>query len=266
MLAVAPATSALCASIGAVLTTRSNTPDSFTPSESARRGNATIRPVDFSNLIQTLAVYALPVIFAITVHEAAHGYVARHFGDPTAAMLGRVTLNPLKHVDPVGTLLMPIALLLMTKGAFVFGYAKPVPVNFGQLRHPKRDMIWVAAAGPASNLIQALAWGALLVLLSGLGVDETFFIAVARAGVLVNVLLAVFNLFPLPPLDGGRVLVGLLPMRAAITVSRVEPFGIFIVLGLVLVGVLMTWWVTPLTHVTLALLDVLLTPLKLLFS
>ncbi len=222
--------------------------------------------MDFANIMQTLAVYAIPVIFAITVHEAAHGYVAQRFGDPTAAMLGRVTLNPIKHIDPVGTLLMPIALLLMTQGAFVFGYAKPVPVNFGQLRHPKRDMIWVAAAGPASNLIQALAWGVLLVVLLGIGIDEPFFAAMARAGVLVNVLLAVFNLFPLPPLDGGRVLVGLLPTRAAISVSRIEPFGIFIVLGLVLIGVLMTWWVTPLTNLTLMLLDLLLLPLKALFA
>jgi Zn-dependent protease len=222
--------------------------------------------VDFNNIIQTLAVYALPVIFAITIHEAAHGYVAQRLGDPTAAMLGRVTLNPLKHIDPIGTILMPVALLLLTKGAFVFGYAKPVPVRFDQLRHPKRDMISVAAAGPVSNLIQALLWGMLLVVLVGLETQERFFVAMAQAGVLVNVLLAVFNLFPVPPLDGGRVLVGLLPTRAAIAVSRIEPYGFFIVVALVLAGVLSTLWIMPLTELTLALLNLLLAPLKALFS
>ncbi|MCA0325685.1 MAG: site-2 protease family protein [Proteobacteria bacterium] len=222
--------------------------------------------MDFNNIIQTLAVYALPVIFAITIHEAAHGYVAQRLGDPTAAMLGRVTLNPLKHIDPIGTILMPVALLLLTKGAFVFGYAKPVPVRFDQLRHPKRDMISVAAAGPVSNLIQALLWGMLLVVLVGLETQERFFVAMAQAGVLVNVLLAVFNLFPVPPLDGGRVLVGLLPTRAAIAVSRIEPYGFFIVVALVLAGVLSTLWIMPLTELTLALLNLLLAPLKALFS
>ena len=222
--------------------------------------------MDFNNIIQTLAVYALPVIFAITIHEAAHGYVAQRLGDPTAAMLGRVTLNPLKHIDPIGTILMPVALLLLTKGAFVFGYAKPVPVRFDQLRHPKRDMISVAAAGPVSNLIQALLWGMLLVVLVGLETQERFFVAMAQAGVLVNVLLAVFNLFPVPPLDGGRVLVGLLPTRAAIAVSRIEPYGFFIVVALVLAGVLSTLWIMPLTELTLALLNLLVAPLKALFS
>jgi Zn-dependent protease len=122
--------------------------------------------VDFANIIQTIALYALPVLFAITVHEAAHGYAARHFGDGTAAFLGRVTLNPVRHIDPIGTIAMPLFLYIATGGAFVFGYAKPVPVNFGQLRHPKRDMVWVALAGPASNLAMALVWGALLIVLA----------------------------------------------------------------------------------------------------
>jgi Zn-dependent protease len=152
--------------------------------------------VDISNLIQTVLIYALPVIFAITVHEAAHGYVARHFGDNTAESMGRVTLNPLKHIDPIGTILMPLMLYFATSGAFLFGYAKPVPVNFGRLRHPKRDMIWVALAGPVSNFIQAILWALLLVALIAAGVDETFFIKMAQGGVLVNLVMWAFNLFP----------------------------------------------------------------------
>ena len=142
--------------------------------------------MDISNLIQTVLIYALPVIFAITVHEAAHGYVARHFGDNTAEVMGRVTLNPLKHIDPIGTILMPLMLYFATSGAFLFGYAKPVPVNFGRLRHPKRDMIWVALAGPGANLVQAFLWGIALYLLLGLGIGEAFFIKMCQAGMLVN--------------------------------------------------------------------------------
>jgi Zn-dependent protease len=143
------------------------------------------------------------VLFAITVHEAAHGYVARHFGDGTASFLGRVTLNPLKHIDPIGTIVMPLALYLMTGGAFIFGYAKPVPVNFGQLRNPKRDMVWVALAGPLSNLLMALGWGILLYVLIAAGVDERFFLEMCRGGVLVNVVMFVFNLFPCPRWTAG---------------------------------------------------------------
>ncbi|MDB5894270.1 MAG: site-2 protease family protein, partial [Rhodoferax sp.] len=172
--------------------------------------------------ITTVLIYALPVLFAITVHEAAHGYVARHFGDNTAYMLGRMTLNPIKHIDPIGTILMPLMLYFATSGTFLFGYAKPVPVNFGNLRNPKRDMIWVALAGPGANLLQALLWGALLYFLIGFGVTERFFIEMCKAGSLVNVVMFAFNLFPLPPLDGGRILVGLLPYRQAAAVSRVE--------------------------------------------
>ncbi len=222
--------------------------------------------MDISNLIQTVAIYALPVIFAITLHEAAHGYVARHFGDKTAWMLGRVTLNPIKHIDPVGTILMPALLYFATSGAFLFGYAKPVPVNFGNLRNPKRDMVWVALAGPVSNLFQALLWGILLYVLMGAGVSERFFIEMCRAGMLVNVVMFVFNLFPLPPLDGGRVLVGLLPWRAAAAVSRIEPWGFFIVMGLVLAGVITTLWMRPLMGLTYDLLRILLSPLRLLVT
>ncbi len=218
--------------------------------------------MDISNLIQTVLIYALPVIFAITVHEAAHGYVARHFGDNTAAMMGRVTLNPLKHIDPIGTILMPLMLYFATSGAFLFGYAKPVPVNFGRLRHPKRDMVWVALAGPMSNFIQAILWKLVLVGFALSGFNETFFIKMAEGGVLVNLVMWAFNLFPLPPLDGGRVLAGLLPNGPAQNfLARIEPFGFFIVMGLVIVGIVSTWWLWPLMSVGESFINLLLSPL-----
>jgi Zn-dependent protease len=220
--------------------------------------------MDFNNLIQTIAIYALPVIFAITVHEAAHGYVARYFGDNTAWVLGRVTLNPIKHIDLVGTILMPVLLYVATAGSFLFGYAKPVPVRFGNLRKPKQHMIWVALAGPGANFLQALLWGVLLYLANGAGVTERFVLEMCRAGMLVNVVMFVFNLFPLPPLDGGRILVGLLPWRQAQLVSRVEPWGFFIVMALVLTGVVSTLWMSPLMGLTFSALKTLLSPLAML--
>src|ERR1035437_2332545 len=222
--------------------------------------------MDISHLIQTIALYALPVLFAITVHEAAHGYVARHFGDNTAYMLGRVTLNPLKHIDLVGTVLMPLLLYFATSGAFLFGYAKPVPVRFGKLRNPKRDMIWVALAGPGVNFLQAFLWGALLFILKGTDVTEPFFIKMAQGGVLVNLVMFAFNLFPLPPLDGGRILVGPLPYRQAELVSRVEPWGFFIVMALVISGIVSTLWLQPLMALSYGLLDILLAPIAMIFS
>jgi Zn-dependent protease len=220
--------------------------------------------VDINNLIQTVLIYALPVLFAITVHEAAHGYAARHFGDNTAWMLGRITLNPVKHIDPVGTILMPLLLYFATSGAFLFGYAKPVPVRFDHLRHPKRDMVWVALAGPGANLLQALLWGVLLYALLGFNLEERFFLEMCKAGVLVNVVMFVFNLFPLPPLDGGRILVGLLPLRPAALLARIEPWGFFIVMALVISGIVSNLWMRPLMGLTYDLLDLLLSPLSLL--
>ena len=217
--------------------------------------------MDITPLIQTILIYALPVLFAITVHEAAHGYAARYFGDNTAYMLGRITLNPLKHIDPVGTILMPLVLYIATSGAFLFGYAKPVPVNFGKLRNPKRHMVWVALAGPASNFFQAIFWKLLLVLLVIFGVQEPFFIEMAQGGVLVNLVMWAFNLFPLPPLDGGRILVGLLPWKQARMVSRIEPWGFFIVMGLVIAGVVGALWLRPLMGLGYAAINLLLTPL-----
>jgi Zn-dependent protease len=217
--------------------------------------------VDTSNLIQTVLIYALPVLFAITVHEAAHGYAARHFGDNTAYMMGRITLNPLKHIDPVGTILMPLLLYFATSGTFLFGYAKPVPVNFGKLRKPKQHMVWVALAGPASNFAQALLWAVFLVVLVGMGIDERFFLEMARAGVLVNLVMWAFNLFPLPPLDGGRILVGLLPWKQAQLVSRLEPWGFFIVMGLVIAGIVGSLWLRPLMNLGYGIINLLLIPL-----
>ena len=218
--------------------------------------------MDFAQIIQSVAIYALPVLFAITVHEAAHGYAARHFGDDTAWKLGRITLNPLKHIDPVGTIVMPLVLYFATAGAFLFGYAKPVPVQFGRLKNPKRDMVWVALAGPGANLVQAILWNLVLYVLAFAGIDERFFVEMARAGVLVNLVMFAFNLFPLPPLDGGRILVGLLPWKQAMMVSRIEPWGFFIVMALVIAGVIGQLWMYPLMSMTHALIDLLLTPVR----
>ena len=192
--------------------------------------------MDFS--LETVALAVVPVVFAIALHEAAHGYVARMFGDQTAWMLGRVTLNPLKHIDPIGTVVVP-GVLLLTGAPFLFGWAKPVPVNFGNLRHPKRDMIWVAAAGPAANFAMAVLWALLFQasaptgILASAGLER-----MAQIGISINLVLMVLNLLPIPPLDGGRIAVGLLPGRAAYALSRVEPFGFIIIIVLLVAGVL----------------------------
>jgi len=214
-----------------------------------------------ADTLPTILIYALPVLLSITVHESAHGYAARHFGDHTAERMGRITLNPLKHIDPIGTIAMPLFLYFATSGAFLFGYAKPVPVNFGALRNPKRDMVWVALAGPASNLAQAIGWALLLVLYAALGVTEPFFVKMAQGGILANLVMWAFNLFPLPPLDGGRILVGLLPWRQAQWVARTEPYGFFIVMALVVAGVVGTYWLMPLMQFGYALIQWLITPL-----
>ena len=191
-----------------------------------------------ASFIQKITVYAIPLIFAITLHEAAHAFAARYFGDATAYMLGRMTLNPLKHIDPIWTILVPILTLLFTP--FVFGAAKPVPVNFGGLRNPKRDMIWVAAAGPLANLAMMIIWAVLgKIAISLPESDPVVFLALmAQAGIFVNALLMVFNLFPLLPLDGGRILTGLLPNRLAYAFSRTEPYGMFILIALMLSGIM----------------------------
>jgi Zn-dependent protease len=196
--------------------------------------------LDINALIQTIAIAALPVIFAITLHEAAHGYAARHFGDPTAWQLGRISLNPLRHIDPIGTILIPIAILVFSAGSFLFGYAKPVPVDFTRLRNPKRDMLWVAAAGPAANLFMAICWAFLLKLAWEMP-SNTFTVPLSemsKIGIIINCVLMVLNLLPLPPLDGGRIAVSLLPHRLAWQFSRIEPWGFPILLVLLFTGIL----------------------------
>ena len=192
--------------------------------------------MDFS-LLDTIALAAIPVVLAITLHEAAHGYVARQFGDSTAWMLGRVTLNPLKHIDPIGTVLVPLGILLLSGGGFPFGWAKPVPVNFGNLRHPKRDMLWVAAAGPGVNFMMALVWALVFGLGAGvLASDGVKYMSLIGVG--INVSLMVLNLLPILPLDGGRIAVSLLPHSLALPFARTERFGFFIVIALLATGIL----------------------------
>ena len=196
------------------------------------------------SIIQGITIYALPVIFAITLHEAAHGYVAKHFGDLTAEMAGRISLNPVRHIDPVGTILVQLAMFVTSKlmmgGGFLFGWAKPVPVNFNQLRRPKRDMLWVAAAGPAANLLMAFFWAAVIKL--GLAFPESTYakplILMGIAGIEINVILMVLNLLPLPPLDGGRIAVSLLPNKLAWKFAQIEPYGFIILLTLLISGAL----------------------------
>lgn len=192
------------------------------------------------NSLQLLAVLLIPVLFAITAHEAAHGWVANRLGDPTARMLGRVTFNPIKHVDPIGTILVPLATFFLV--GFLFGWAKPVPVDWRNLRHPRRDMALVAIAGPGANLVMALFWGAMIklgVLLMHVNDWVALpLIYMGAAGVLINVFLMVLNLVPLLPLDGGRVINALLPPRLAVALARLEPFGLIILMALLITGVL----------------------------
>ena len=196
------------------------------------------------SLISTLAIWALPVLLAITLHEAAHGYVARHFGDPTADLAGRISLNPLRHIDPVGTILVPAGILALSSlaggGGILFGWAKPVPVNFGRLRNPKADMLWVAAAGPFVNLLMAVGWAILFTIAarSEPGAYSIPMLKMADAGIQINAVLMVLNLLPIPPLDGGRIAVSLLPDRLAWQFARLEPFGFPILLVLLFTGIL----------------------------
>ncbi len=196
------------------------------------------------SLISTLAIWALPVLLAITLHEAAHGYVARHFGDPTAEMAGRISLNPLRHIDPVGTVLVPGLILAVSSlfgtSGMLFGWAKPVPVSFGRLRNPKADMLWVAAAGPFANLVMALMWAVLMRV--ALGMSENAYtvpmLRMADAGLQINGILLLLNLLPIPPLDGGRIAVSLLPNPLAWKFARLEPYGFPILLLLLFTGIL----------------------------
>ncbi|MFM8466844.1 MAG: site-2 protease family protein [Oxalobacteraceae bacterium] len=217
-----------------------------------------------NEIIQAIAVYALPVLFAITLHEAAHAYAAKYFGDLTAYSQGRMSLNPAKHIDPFGTILIPLVLALVSS-PFLFGYARPVPVDFARLRNPKKDMAWVALAGPMANLFMGLLWMALFFVMDAADIDETYFYEVARAGVKINLVLFAFNLFPLPPLDGGRVMTSVLPMRWAFRFARLEPYGFFIMIGLMMLN-LLNYWMIPVITGANALLNMLISPLKLLLT
>jgi len=199
--------------------------------------------MQISNLLATIAIYALPVIFAITLHEAAHGYVAKHFGDTTAYVLGRVSLNPARHIDLVGTIILPLGILLVSTlfnmGGFLFGWAKPVPVNYHALRRPRQHMMWVAAAGPAANLLMALGWGLAMKLGLAAGLDDGgFIVKMAKAGIFVNVVLMLLNLIPILPLDGGRIVASLLPPRMSDSYARLEPLGFPILLALLFTNAL----------------------------
>lgn len=199
--------------------------------------------MDINHIVQMVTIYALPVILAITLHEAAHAFAAKRWGDDTAYLLGRMTANPIKHIDPVGTILVPAVLLLLSKGMSgvpVFGWAKPVPVNMQNLNSPRKDMGYVAAAGPISNVAMALCWASLAAIMQNFEMESTFFLRMAFAGVVVNIALAVLNLIPFPPLDGGRILVALLPAKLAYPVARLEPYGMFILIGLMATGLLGT--------------------------
>ncbi len=223
-----------------------------------------VRIALMNDMIQTLAVYSLPILFAITLHEAAHAYAARYFGDNTAYALGRMSLNPIKHIDLVGTIVIPILLFVM-RSPFLFGWAKPVPVDFSRLRNPKKQMAFVALAGPLANLVMGLGWLILLVLLRAWGDTDDFFLRMARAGVQINLVIFAFNLIPLPPLDGGRIMTSLLPTRYAIQFEKLEPYGFFIVLGMAFLGVL-SYWMVPVMSVANAFLLLLISPLTLLLG
>lgn len=210
--------------------------------------------MNLDQLIQTIALAAIPVLFAITLHEAAHGYVARHFGDMTAWQLGRISLNPLRHIDPVGTILLPLLTLWM--GGILFGWAKPVPVNFAHLRSPKKDMLWVALAGPASNIFMSFCWA--LFAKIALAFPENYYSAplleMAMIGIKINVVLAMLNLLPLPPLDGGRIAISMLPHRQAYQLAKIEPYGMFILIFLAVTPVL--WWIlSPLMNIMYAVIQ-----------
>ena len=222
--------------------------------------------IDFDIVVRTITVYLIPVLFAIALHEAAHGYVARYFGDSTAASQGRLSLNPMRHIDPFGTVLLP--LLLYFAIGTPFGYAKPVPVDFSRLRNPKKQMALVAAAGPAANFVMGLGWMVAWVLLAAMPDAPDFFILMAKAGVRVNSLMCVFNLIPIPPLDGGRIVTGLLPMPMARKFARIELYGVYVFIGLVLLmqfGILDGFLLTLMTIVQ-NILHLLVYPLILLLN
>lgn len=214
-------------------------------------------------LIRNLAVYALPVLFALTMHDAAQAFMARRFGDNTAYAAGRATLNPLAHIDPVGTVLIPAVMYVMS--GFVFGYAKPLPMNYGQMKHPKRDMAWVALSGPGANFIMALLWLLIAMFLDYFSVGETFPHLVAEAGIKTNLWMMAFNLLPIPSMDGGRVLFSMLPHKAAFQYARLEPYGFIILLALIVLKVV-GYWLFFIGFFAQWLLNLIVSPLNFLLT
>ena len=218
-----------------------------------------------NEIIQTIVVYALPVIFAITLHEAAHAYAAKYFGDTTAYAQGRMSLNPMKHIDPFGTIILPILLYVASSGLFLFGYAKPVPVDFGRLHKPKRDMVWIALAGPAANFMMAFMWLVFWIILGATKISEPFFMQMAGAGFSVNLVMFALNLLPILPLDGGRILFSILPHKEAFQFARVEPYGFYIVM-ILMITKLLNVWMNPIINAASVVLTLLASPLKTLLS
>ena len=214
-----------------------------------------------NELFQTVLVYALPVIFAITVHEGARAYVARYFGDTTPEAAGRLTLNPINHIDPLGTIIFPAVLYLATGGAFLFGYAKRLPLNPGQMRDPKKNLKWLALSGPAANFSMAVLWALFGIVLSATHVNESFFVQMASAGVMTNIAMCAFHLIPILPMAGGQVIFSLLPSRQAYQFAKVEPYGFLIVLGLAILH-LLQYWMVPVMVMQSVMLNLLLSPLR----
>jgi Zn-dependent protease len=195
--------------------------------------------MDLASFLTTVSIAAIPIVFAITIHEVAHGWVAKYFGDRTAEAQGRLSINPIRHIDPIGTVVVP--LLMLWLGGFLFGWAKPVPVNPRYMRSPRGNMVWVSAAGPSANILMAIGWAFLMMISQqvDLGIAGQWVHAMARVGIFINVMLAVFNMLPIPPLDGGQVLTNLLPPGPfSMALERIAPYGLFIVLGLVATGLL----------------------------
>lgn len=222
--------------------------------------------MDPTNIIQTILIFALPVLFAITGSSAAQAYAARYFGDYSAQMAGKLTLNPLKHIDPIGTILVPLLLYFATSGGFMFGYGKATPINYSNMRNPKRDMIWVSLSGPMANFLQAILWALMFVMLDGMGINERFFVSMAKAGVMVNLVMWAFNLFPMPPMAGGLILMGLLPWKQSQWLARIAPYGFFIMMGLFFLGVASTYWIQPLMSIGYSIINVLMVPFRALFT
>ncbi|MFD2368074.1 site-2 protease family protein [Pseudoduganella sp. GCM10020061] len=216
--------------------------------------------MNYNEIIQAVAVYALPVIFAITLHEAAHAYAAKYFGDLTAYAQGRMSLNPIKHIDPLGTIVIPLVVLAMSQGQFFFGYAKPVPVNYSALRNPRKQMAYVALAGPASNFAMAFGWMVLGLLMIGAGVSEPFPLKVAQAGINANLLFFALNMLPIPPLDGGRIMTSILPPRYGNKFAMIEPYGFVILIALMLTHSL-GYLIAPFHIAAGFALDMLATPI-----